>query len=134
MRSSVRRRSMALAGTAFVLPLLTLGCSKKDEPPAASSQSSTSLAPVNKGVEIGIKDRKFDPADATAQVNKIVTWKNNDSVKHTLTEETSEATPKIRSDLLAEGQTFDLTFDKPGTYRYTCSIHSSMKGTITVTA
>jgi plastocyanin len=34
--------------------------------------------------------------------------------------------------MLAKGETFEFKFDKAGTYDYTCGVHPSMKGTITV--
>jgi plastocyanin len=34
---------------------------------------------------------------------------------------------------LGQGGTYEQTFDAPGTFSYTCSIHTAMKGTVTVT-
>ncbi len=38
----------------------------------------------------------------------------------------------FRSAALDTNESFSFRFDKPGTYRYTCSIHPRMVGTIVV--
>ena len=55
-------------------------------------------------------------------------WTNKDSVQHTGTADDGS----FDSGKLASGSTFSQTFSKPGTYAYHCTIHSSMKATITV--
>lgn len=120
--------------TAVALPLLMGGCSKKDE--AVDAGATTSVAPINQGVTIKIKDYAFDPPDATAKVGQVVAWKNEQAgVKHTVTESVSDELRKIKSENIAEGQTYQLSFSTPGTYNYICSIHPErMKAKITVTS
>jgi len=77
-----------------------------------------------------IDDFRFGPAVLTVAVGTKVTWTNDDSDPHTVT---SAAEPKvIKSPPLDTGDSFAFTFDKPGTYRYFCSIHPHMQGTIVV--
>jgi plastocyanin len=38
----------------------------------------------------------------------------------------------FRSMALDQNDSYRFTFDKPGTFRYICSIHPNMKATITV--
>ena len=55
-------------------------------------------------------------------------WTNKDSVQHTGIADDGS----FDSGKLVGGSTFSQTFSKPGTYAYHCTIHSSMKATITV--
>lgn len=60
-----------------------------------------------------------------------VTWTNNDTVTHTVTE--SSGTPAFDSGNVAPGQTYNFSFSVTvKTYTYHCSIHPYMTGTITV--
>jgi plastocyanin len=77
-----------------------------------------------------IDDFRFGPAQLTVPVGTKVTWTNDDSDPHTVTSETD---PKLlKSPPLDTGDSFAFTFDKPGTYRYFCSIHPHMQGIIVV--
>jgi plastocyanin len=63
-----------------------------------------------------------------------VTFVNNDSFGHTVTngENGTAAVGALFDEPLADGGTFEFTFDTPGVYQVTCKIHSSMNMTITV--
>ncbi len=62
-----------------------------------------------------------------------VIWSNSDSVPHTITAG-SQASPRddFDSGVLAPGQSFELTFDESGGYRYFCALHPDMNGTVIV--
>ena len=79
---------------------------------------------------VSISGFSFDPGSFSfpAANNVAVTWTNNDGVTHTVTSDTGA----FASGNLAPGMTFSNAFPAPGTYGYHCSIHTSMKGTITV--
>jgi plastocyanin len=62
-------------------------------------------------------------------VGTTVTVVNEDGSDHTWTADDGT----FSSGNLAPGDTFEFTFDEPGTYTYACRIHPSMVGTITVT-
>lgn len=80
--------------------------------------------------EVVIDNYNFGPTELTVPVGTKVTWTNDDSDTHTVT---SEADPKVlKSPPLDTGDSFAFTFDKPGTYRYFCSLHPRMQGTIVV--
>jgi plastocyanin len=82
------------------------------------------------GHEIKIDAFKFGPATLTVPARTKVVWTNDDADAHTVT---SAADPKLlKSPPLDTGESFSFTFDKPGIYRYFCSIHPHMRGTVIV--
>ena len=94
---------------------------------ASASTATPAAAAANRVV---IDDFRFGPAALTVPVGTTVTWTNDDSEPHAVT---SEADPKLlKSPPLDTGDSFAFTFDRPGTYRYFCSIHPHMQGTIIV--
>jgi plastocyanin len=95
-------------------------------PTAASSQAPA--APAGDATAVTIKDFAFGPATATAAAGSKVTWTNNDTTAHTVTFDDGSAD----SGNIAPGSTFDHTFATAGTFAYHCTIHSQMKGTVTV--
>jgi plastocyanin len=118
---------LALAITAVAIIAL-VGCSST---PAATTPAATTPAPAAGGSSAGAKtvsisNFAFDPADLTVKVGDSVTWTNSDSAPHTI------AFADFASEQLAQGATYSHTFDKAGTFDYTCSIHPQMAGKITV--
>jgi plastocyanin len=75
-----------------------------------------------------IKDFSFSPAELVVSRGTRVTWKNMDGEPHTI----ASTAGAFRSGALDEEDTFSFQFDQPGTYRYVCTIHPHMSGTITV--
>jgi len=80
---------------------------------------------------VSIENFAFSPSDITVKKGATVTWTNNDSTAHTVTETDSQTGPK--SDQLNQGDKYSFTFDQAGSFHYKCSIHSYMLGTVTVT-
>ena len=74
------------------------------------------------------KDFMFAPVSLTVKAGSTVTWTNKDDEPHTVVSETG----LFRSSALDTDESFSFRFDKPGSYRYTCSIHPRMVGTIIV--
>lgn len=91
---------------------------------AASAQSPSAAAPPI----VIAKDFMFAPATLAIRAGSTVTWKNADDEPHTVVSETG----LFRSGALDTNESFSFRFDKPGTYRYTCSIHPRMIGTVVV--
>ncbi len=85
-------------------------------------------SPASTETSITIKGFAFLPATVTVKAGTKVTWTNQDGAAHTV--ETADG--YLRSDDLAQGQSYSKVMDKPGTYAYFCGIHKSMRGTITV--
>ncbi|HWI25560.1 MAG TPA: cupredoxin family copper-binding protein [Stellaceae bacterium] len=119
MRSwfSRRRRSSLAAALALVL----LGAAWPVLHRAAAAPSPG---------EVRISGFAFAPAVLTVPRGTTVTWINQDDEPHTVT---SERDPKaFASQALDTDESFTFTFRDPGTYRYFCSIHPHMQGTIVV--
>lgn len=95
--------------------------------------------------------QRFDPDAITITVGATVTWSNDDAQTHTVTAyedgvpddgyfasgdmpDEAAARDDLQASLLAEGDTYEVTFDEPGTYRYFCIPHEQqgMKGEIVV--
>jgi amicyanin len=82
---------------------------------------------------VTIKGFAFHPSTLTVKAGTKVTFTQEDgSVQHNV-RSTGAGAKTLNSPNLSKGQSYTVTFTKPGTYSYICSIHPFMKGTITVT-
>jgi plastocyanin len=80
--------------------------------------------------QVTIDNFAFTPAEITVSPGTTITWLNRDDIPHTVTD---AADPKaFKSAPLDTGDSFSHTFAEPGTYRYFCSLHAHMQGTIVV--
>jgi plastocyanin len=116
-------RSFAALALAAVLLAGCGGGSKK------SSTSSTSSSGAAGGTSVSMKDIQFDPKSLTVKVGQTVTWTNDDSVDHNVI--AGDGT--FKSGNFGHGATFKWKATKAGTFKYTCTIHPGMDGTLTVT-
>jgi Icc protein len=79
--------------------------------------------------EIGIDNFNFTPQVLTVKRGTKITWINNDDVPHLIV----NVQNKFRqSPVLDTDQRFSTTLSTPGTYKYFCSLHPKMQGTIVV--
>jgi plastocyanin len=104
---------------------MTYGQTLRAAPLAALLLASPALAD---GDVVVMKDFDFAPMALTVSAGTTVTWKNLDGEPHTIV----SADGAFRSKALDEDDSFSFKFDKPGVYKYLCSIHSKMVGTVTV--
>jgi len=95
----------------FVFALLLAGMS------AATAADTT----------VTIRNFSFD-MDVTVTPDSTVTWKNLDGEPHTV----ASTDGLFRSPALDQNDSFSFRFDKPGTYKYICSIHPRMRAVVTV--
>jgi plastocyanin len=77
---------------------------------------------------VEIRNFAFSPNALTINAGTVVTWKNLDGEPHTVVNDQG----LFRSDALDQNDTFTYKFDKAGTYRFICSIHPTMRGTVVV--
>lgn len=92
--------------------------------------ANDSSAPVATDT-VAIKGFAFSPANITVKKGATVTWTNQDTAAHTVTENDSQIGPN--SGPLAKDQSYSFTFNTVGTFKYHCTFHSEMVGTVTVT-
>jgi amicyanin len=92
-------------------------------PAAGASVATTSVA---------IKAFAFGPLSITVKVGATVTWTNDDQDPHTVTSQNGAG--PLKSKTLQNGDKFQYTFTKAGTFDYLCTIHPFMTGTVVVTA
>ena len=78
---------------------------------------------------VAIMGYKFVPSRTTVTVGTRVTWTNQDTDHHNVY---SDNDVWSVSPSLGKGNTFSVTFKKPGTYPYHCGFHPFMTGTIVV--
>src|SRR6476660_2771117 len=110
-----------------ILSLALVACTST---PSSSAQSSTGSG----GNTVTLSGLAFSPTSLTVKAGTTVTFKNNDSVDHTVTNG-KDGKPDDNAAFdksLSTGQSVDVTFDKAGTFNVTCKIHSSMNMTVTV--
>lgn len=94
---------------------------------AAVAVTHAALAAKGDAV-VTIKNFDFQPMAVTVPVGGSVTWKNLDGEPHTVT----GLDGAFRSAALDENESFSFKFAKPGVYKYVCTIHPKMTGTVTV--
>lgn len=95
--------------------------------PAPSPVGASSSVTIPARAEF-LGDRAYTPDNLDVTVGTSVTWTNTDSTSHT---STSDGTG-WNSGTLAPGGRFSVVLQTPGTFRYHCSIHPGMVGTVVV--
>ena len=70
----------------------------------------------------------YAPAVSKVAAGTWVTWSNNGQDPHTVT----AVDGSFDSENLDPSQGFSWFFDQPGTFKYVCTLHPWMKGTIVV--
>ena len=76
----------------------------------------------------------YQPATVTISRGGTVTWTNYDSVHHTVTStNVPSGSATFDSKEMTATAMFRVTFTVDGTYKYTCSYHGWMQGTVIVT-
>jgi plastocyanin len=86
-----------------------------------------SSAPVATTQVSMAKSYRFDPKTIEIKAGQTVTWTNNDNFTHTVKVDGQD------DHKVGRGDSVSITFDKPGTYHYVCTLHShDMHGTVIV--
>lgn len=111
---------LSLMALALFVGLSGCGRSGSDNSTSASTGAKT----------VSIEDYLYAPADLTVAKGARVKFSNGDSTNHTATGDDAAA---LDTGTIAPGKSKTVVLEAPGTYRYFCSFHPFMKGTITVT-
>ena len=105
--------------------------SQQSAPPTATAQETTTVAVG----DIWFCDDSFSAGvcETTISVGDTVSWDFSPAqLPHTTTAcgadcDDPTATPLWDSGLVADGSTFEFTFDTPGTYLYYCLVHPTLQ-------
>jgi plastocyanin len=138
-------RWTALLCSCLALSLVAAGCGDDEEESGgggggAATQEGTGGGGGGGGAtsggtaEVTMAQIQFDPSSVNVPKGGKVTWTNDDSASHDVTK-TGGPGPDFSSGEpggMSQGDTFTHTFDTPGTIEYVCTVHSNMKGTVTV--
>ena len=71
----------------------------------------------------------FGPQEVKIKAGTTITWTNEDDIPHTVVSPNN-----FRSKVLDTDGMYSFTFTTPGTYKYFCTLHPHMIGTIVVEA
>jgi len=123
---------VGLLAAAFVGLFLSAGLAQADmshdmEMPASKYENvQVASAPD----EVMIDNFSFSPISLTVAPGTKVTWTNHDDVPHTVV--SSDDPHAFKSPPLDTDDSFSIVFSKPGVYKYFCSVHPMMVGTVVV--
>jgi plastocyanin len=98
----------------------------------ASIGAAAAVVPAQAGSSktVAVKNNSFSPGTVKIRKGGKVVWKwTQGGVAHNVTPASGGSGSKTTS---KKGFTFAKTFSKAGTFKYICTIHSSMKVTVKV--
>jgi plastocyanin len=94
---------------------------------AAGCGGSGRSAPVATTEVTMVRSYRFDPKTIEIVAGQSVTWTNEDNFTHTVRVDGQD------DHEVGRGESVSIKFDKPGTYRYVCTLHShDMHGEVIV--
>jgi plastocyanin len=93
---------------------------------SGSSRSAADATPVTGVTEVVAKDLRFQPPAIQVPPGTEVTWRFDDgSVPHNVKGDGFVSRNQTKG-------TFARRFERPGEYRYTCTLHAGMDGRVVV--
>jgi plastocyanin len=95
---------------------------------AVGAARKATAGPDSGSIDVKIDNFTFTPQTITVPAGTAVRWTNRDDIPHTSVSEDKT----FKSKVLDTDDQFAYTFSKPGTYKYFCSIHPKMTGTVVV--
>ena len=96
---------------------------------AAFVLSATTPVWAADATAVKIGNFTFGPQELKVKAGTTITWTNEDDMPHTVVSPNN-----FRSKVLDTEGAYSFTFTTPGTYKYFCSLHPHMTGTIVVEA
>jgi plastocyanin len=144
---ALRTRRLRHVAAALVLATALAACGD-DGSSADSGVDSSVDTTVDSGADTGAPEVvmelvAFTPDQLEVEAGTTVTWQQRDPGFHTVTSGTVEQggagvlqmpDSKFDSGRVTTDDTFQHTFDEPGTYPYFCSLHpATMRGEVLVT-
>jgi len=115
VRRAIRAGLVALAGGALLGAALV------------TTPGGVAAADAPKTHHVAIQALAYLPETLAVRPGDVVVWTNKDPFPHTVT-----AAGAFDSGPIAAGKSWRFTAKKAGTYRYLCTLHTTMKGTLRV--
>jgi 3',5'-cyclic-AMP phosphodiesterase len=84
--------------------------------------------PTARAHDVAVDNFSFTPETTSVAVGSTITWTNRDDVPHNIV----STERQFKSPVLDTDEQFSHRFDTPGTYKYFCSLHPKMTGTVVV--
>jgi plastocyanin len=123
----------ATLSISLAFAVVAVGCGGGDDNGGGggSSKSTTPSSGVSstKPQSVVMKNIQFDPKKLTVPPGATVKWTNEDIASHDVT---GSGFKSGASGGLNTGDTYSHTFNRMGTFKYRCTIHPGMEGTVVV--
>lgn len=103
--------------------------SNDNQPPEQPPVTPENPPATGETKTVNMMEIAFIPNTITINKGDAIKWTNNDIFEHQLVSDTGS---EIASEKLTKGASYTHTFNTAGEYKYHCSIHPGMKGTIIV--
>ena len=134
---------------ALTVAAILIGCSESStatpRPTATSTQltatptqpaatpTATDEASSGGGADVQANIQNFAHQELTVEVGNTIVWTQQDGASHTTTSGTPGNLDGVwDSEFLNNSQTFSFTFTEAGAFPYYCTIHPTMRATVTV--
>jgi plastocyanin len=111
-----------------VLGLSRISLHGVDHPIAITDVPLEAEMPTGAAHDVVVDNFSFAPEAAAVPVGTTVRWTNRDDVPHNIV----SADRQFKSPVLDTDEQFSYRFDRPGAYRYFCSLHPKMTGRVVV--
>jgi plastocyanin len=108
---------MAMLAATTAVVALAAGCGGAGERSEPVATTEVAMA----------KSYRFEPKTIEVEAGAMVTWRNEDNFTHTVQVE-GRGDHKV-----SPGESVSISFDRPGTYHYVCTLHrQDMDGEVIV--
>jgi plastocyanin len=138
----VKRLAAILLAACIVMLAAACGSGSSNKTAATPPATQPPIVMVDvrgkKAVEVSAKDNVFEPNGIQIDPGTTVTWRNDGAVVHNVqpSSDLADFGGSTRFGVQASGfgvgATYSYTFPKPGTYNYTCTLHTGMIGRVVV--
>jgi plastocyanin len=113
--------------------VVAVGCGGGDDNGGGSSKSKSTTpssgVASTKPQSVVMKNIQFNPKNITVPPGATVKWTNKDTVGHDVT---GSGFKSGGSGGLTPGDTYSHTFNRVGSFKYRCTVHPGMEGTVVV--
>jgi plastocyanin len=111
-----------------------IGCGGGDDNGGGGDGGSKSTTPSSgvsstKPQSVVMKNIQFNPKTITVPPGATVTWTNKDTVAHDVTGSDFKSGS---SGGMTPGDTYSHTFNRTSSFKYRCTVHPGMQGTVVV--